>query len=199
MLGKGALLETKGELFCDALPSPFGPVWLVSNREGLRFVLREASEARFYTEIEIRTGVIPRRDSTKFARWRQLFADYFSGRKVSFDGPISWISGSAFQTRIWKKMLEIPHGEVRSYRWIADQLGMEGAARAVGNACGKNPLPIVVPCHRVVHQDGSLGGYTGGLEIKKRLLTIEGLPLAGGDPSNAAMPKLLFNVLHKEK
>jgi methylated-DNA-[protein]-cysteine S-methyltransferase len=71
-------------------------------------------------------------------------------------------------------MLKIPYGEVRSYRWIADRLKVGPAARAVGNACGKNPLPIVVPCHRVVRHDGSLGGYTGGMEIKRKLLTIEG-------------------------
>lgn len=74
-------------------------------------------------------------------------------------------------------MRKIPYGELRSYRWIAEELKMGAAVRAVGNACGKNPLPIVVPCHRVIRHDGSLGGYTGGVEIKKKLLAIEGAPV----------------------
>lgn len=172
MLKTGSLMES-GEFFYDSYLSPLGPIWIVSNQEGLCFILRQRSESRFFTEIRDQTGFIPQRDSTRFNRWRQLFDVYFSGKKVSFDEPISWIIGTAFQRAIWKKMLEISYGEVRSYQWIADQLALGRAARAVGNACGRNPLPIVVPCHRVVHQDGSLGGYKGGIDIKERLLAIE--------------------------
>ncbi len=177
MLKKGDLMESKDEFFYDLFPSPLGPLWLVSNREGLCFIFRKATEPGFLTEIRSQAGLIPRKDSTRFDRWRPLLTIYFSGQKVLFEEPISWTVGTPFQKRIWKKMLEIPYGEVRSYRWLADQLAMGPAARAVGNACGKNPLPIVVPCHRVVHHDGSLGGYTGGVEIKKKLLAIEGFPV----------------------
>ncbi|HZR46187.1 MAG TPA: methylated-DNA--[protein]-cysteine S-methyltransferase [Candidatus Manganitrophaceae bacterium] len=170
-------MESQHEFFYDFFPSPLGPLWMVSNREGLCFILREESQPAFLAGIAACAGFIPRRDSTRFGRWRQLFTGYFSGKRVLFDEPISWTVGTSFQKKIWNQMRKIPHGELRSYRWIADELKMGAAARAVGNACGKNPLPIVVPCHRVVRHDGSLGGYTGGIGIKKKLLAIEGAPV----------------------
>lgn len=84
---------------------------------------------------------------------------------------------SAFALRVWRQIARIPRGEVRSYGRIARALGRPQAARAVGQACGRNPVPLVVPCHRVVASDGSLGGFAAGLEVKRRLLALEGAPV----------------------
>lgn len=92
-----------------------------------------------------------------------------------------WVSqieqgkGTVFQKRVWKILLKIPKGKTRSYRWVAQKMGQPEAVRAVANACGKNPYAPFVPCHRVVRSDGSLGGYSGGLSVKKKLLRREGV------------------------
>jgi methylated-DNA-[protein]-cysteine S-methyltransferase len=109
---------------------------------------------------------------------RQLRA-YFGGELRQFDLPLD-LRGSEFQMRVWNALLGIPFGETRSYRQIAQAIGSLKAVRAVGAANGANPIPIVVPCHRVIGSSGKLVGYGGGLPLKKRLLELEGalaLPL----------------------
>jgi len=88
------------------------------------------------------------------------------------------LTEDGFQARVWKEIQKIPRGEVRSYGRIAKALRRPGAARAVGQACGSNPIPLVIPCHRVVASDGSMGGFSAGLTIKRRLLELEGFRLA---------------------
>lgn len=88
--------------------------------------------------------------------------------------PLDWSGATGFQRRVWAALLKIPRGEVRSYAQIARQIGSPGAARAVGAACGANPIPLLVPCHRVVAARGGLGGFSAGLAWKVRLLTREG-------------------------
>lgn len=103
----------------------------------------------------------------------QQLSAYFSGDLIDFDLPVA-PQGSDFQRRVWAALREIPYGEVRSYGEVARSLGMTGqAARAVGLANGRNPVPVVVPCHRVVGADGSLTGYGGGLGRKQELLRLE--------------------------
>ena len=103
----------------------------------------------------------------------QLIA-FLEGKRRELDFPIDLSGGSAFQRRVWRAILRIPYGRVRSYKWVALRVGGAGYARAVGHALGANPVPIVIPCHRVVAQDASLGGFTGGLKTKRRLLQLEG-------------------------
>lgn len=103
---------------------------------------------------------------------RQLEA-YFAGTLKVFDLPLD-LQGTPFQVRVWRELERIPYGETRSYMQIASALGAEKAVRAVGAANGANPIPIVVPCHRVIGAGGKLVGYGGGLPLKKRLLTLEG-------------------------
>ena len=107
---------------------------------------------------------------------RQL-GRYFAGRKKPFFLPLAPL-GTPFQRRVWAQLQRIPYGERRTYAEVAQAIGRPRAARAVGSACGANPLPIAVPCHRVVGQGGRLGGYSGGLEVKRFLLEIEGRRLA---------------------
>jgi O-6-methylguanine DNA methyltransferase len=100
---------------------------------------------------------------------------YLAGKARSFALPLDWGDHSPFQMKVWEVLRGIPYGRVRSYGWVARKIGKPRAARAVGAACGANPVPLLVPCHRVVAGDGSLGGFSGGLPNKKRLLKLEGV------------------------
>jgi methylated-DNA-[protein]-cysteine S-methyltransferase len=102
---------------------------------------------------------------------RRALADYFAGRPPQL--PAFDLAGSDFQRSVWRALLDIPFGELRTYGELAQQLGRPGAARAVGAANGRNPVAILVPCHRVVAAGGRLGGYGGGLEVKRKLLAHE--------------------------
>jgi len=104
---------------------------------------------------------------------RQL-EEYFAGTRMVFDLPLA-PQGTAFQLRVWKALLEIPFGRAVSYSDIANAIGNPKAVRAVGLANGRNPIPVVIPCHRVIGKDGSLTGYGGGLPIKEKLLALEGI------------------------
>jgi methylated-DNA-[protein]-cysteine S-methyltransferase len=101
-------------------------------------------------------------------------AAYLAGKRRDVDVPIDLSGGSAFQRRVWQVIRRIPYGRVRSYKWVASRVGGARYARAVGLALGANPVPLVIPCHRVVTSDGSLGGFTGGVYLKRRLLALEG-------------------------
>ncbi len=100
---------------------------------------------------------------------------YLSGKARSFDLPLDLDGPPSFRIKVWKVLQTIPYGRVRSYGWVARKVGKPKAARAVGGACGANPVPLLVPCHRVVAGDGSLGGFSAGLGVKKRLLKLEGI------------------------
>jgi methylated-DNA-[protein]-cysteine S-methyltransferase len=104
---------------------------------------------------------------------RQLRA-YAAGKPVCFKCRLDLSAGTPFQQKVWRVLQTIPHGQTRSYAWVAKEIGRPTAVRAVGAACGANPVGIIVPCHRVAASDGSLGGYTGGLKWKRRLLKLEG-------------------------
>ena len=106
---------------------------------------------------------------------------YLAGKSRTLDFPLDLSSGTSFQRKVWQTALRIPYGRARSYRWIASKIGGTRYARAVGNALGSNPVPLIVPCHRVVAHDASLGGFSCGLTVKRKLLDLEGtLPLLKG-------------------
>ena len=105
---------------------------------------------------------------------RRQLDDYFAGRRRAFETPIDWRLVRGFAGDVLRATARIPFGETASYREVAAAAGSPNAYRAAGNALGSNPVPIVVPCHRVLHAGGGLGGYTGGLERKRYLLTLEG-------------------------
>jgi len=108
-----------------------------------------------------------------FSNLINRFQAYFSGQKVDFSDTLDYSGFTPFQCAVWEAARRIPYGQTRSYGWVALQVGKPNAARAVGQALGKNPFPIIVPCHRVLAGDGGLGGFSGGLETKKLLLTLE--------------------------
>ena len=103
----------------------------------------------------------------------QLVA-YIAGTRREFSFSVDYSAGTPFQRKVWKAITRIPYGRVRSYQWVAMRVGGKEYARAVGMALGANPVPIVVPCHRIISHDGSLGGFSCGLPLKRRLLSLEG-------------------------
>jgi methylated-DNA-[protein]-cysteine S-methyltransferase len=108
-----------------------------------------------------------------FADLAERLRLYFTGGKVNFPDELDLSGATPFQRRVWEKTRLIPYGETRSYLWVAGQVGNPKAARAVGQALSKNPLSIIVPCHRVIASDGGLGGFGGGAEMKRYLLRLE--------------------------
>lgn len=100
---------------------------------------------------------------------------YFNNENVSFPDELDLSMSTPFQGAVWQQTRLIPYGETKSYRWVAEKVGKPGAARAVGQALGRNPFLIIVPCHRVVASDGGLGGFGGGLDMKRWLLRMEGI------------------------
>ena len=99
--------------------------------------------------------------------------EYINGQRQVFDIPLDLSTGTPFQQKVWQALRQIPYGETISYAQLANHIGQPTACRAVANANGKNPISLIIPCHRVIASDGKLGGYTGGIEIKQTLLDIE--------------------------
>ena len=99
--------------------------------------------------------------------------EYHAGQRQVFDMPIALYTGTPFQQKVWQALRQIPYGQTISYAQLANHIGQPTACRAVANANGKNPISLIIPCHRVIASDGKLGGYTGGIEIKQTLLDIE--------------------------
>ena len=106
---------------------------------------------------------------------RSTIEAYLEGKVRRLDVPVDFNGQTPFHRKVWEVLQRIPYGRVRSYGWVARKVGKPKAARAVGAACGANPVPLLVPCHRVIAGDGSLGGFSGGLGVKKRLLKLEGI------------------------
>ena len=110
----------------------------------------------------------------KFTRLIESLRAYFDGKKVCFDDiKIDLSAATPFRAAVWEVTRSIPYGDTRSYRWVAGQIGRPEATRAVGQALGRNPLPVIVPCHRVITSDGSLGGFALGRDVKAMLLSLE--------------------------
>ena len=147
------------------MDSPVGTLRLVADRGGLRRI-RLAPEDP--PQPSWRHG-----GATLAAAVRQL-DEYFERRRTAFELPLA-TGGTSFQQAVWRLLREIPYGHTLSYGELARRLGRPGAARAVGAANRANPLPIVVPCHRVIGGDGSLTGYAGGVHVKRELLRLEGV------------------------
>ncbi|MFF8556994.1 methylated-DNA--[protein]-cysteine S-methyltransferase [Streptomyces sp. NPDC015501] len=158
--------------------SPYGPLTLVAT-DGVLSALY-MSDQRHRPAQE--TFGVP--DPAPFGEAVRQLGEYFAGDRTAFDLPLS-LAGTPFQRSVWAALAEIPYGETRTYGELAAELGRPGASRAVGLANGKNPVGIIVPCHRVIGASGSLTGYGGGLDRKQRLLAFESAGTRGG-------PQLLF-------
>ena len=173
-----ATLERTGHpvIRFDWLPTPVGRVFVGLSAQGVCDVtFGESSEDGYRRRLAARAPEVWR-DRTAVADALAEFDAYFSGRSTRFSLRVDLRGLPAFTARVLRATQEIPFGTVLSYGDVARQLGSPSASRAVGGALGRNPVPIIVPCHRVVAQGGKLGGFTGGLEVKKTLLEIEGHP-----------------------
>jgi len=162
-------------LFYSVYRSPFGLVGFVGSEEGLmhlgfyrgrrnfeKFLEERYPEAEFGEEV--------------FSRLVKLLDLYFKGVRIDLDYPLI-LKGSEFQLKVWEKVREIGYGEVRSYGWIAKRIGMPKAARAVGRAVASNPVALIIPCHRVIRSDGTIGGFGYGVGLKRKLLKLEGVEI----------------------
>lgn len=158
------------------VPSPIGPLQAGYRDGRIVFVsLTDTGETAIADRIAARLGR-PARHVDPAPEWvGQAIAEAFAGRRARYL-PIDLSDLSPFDRAVLEKAREIPPGEIRTYTWIAREIGHPGAVRAVGTALGHNPIPFLVPCHRVVRSDLSLGGYAFGLDLKQRLLRAEGLP-----------------------
>jgi methylated-DNA-[protein]-cysteine S-methyltransferase len=159
-------------LLIAATPRGLLRVWLTGDRARFESELHRLTPGENWREASWQAGrEAP--PSGLLADAARQFNEYFDGRRTSFDLRLD-MRGTPFQVRVWKALLEIPFGETCSYGQLAARIGAPKAVRAVGAANGRNQLPIVVPCHRVIGADGSLHGFTGGLHLKQALLDLEG-------------------------
>jgi methylated-DNA-[protein]-cysteine S-methyltransferase len=143
---------------------------------GLLFDEEQLGEARAWLEKH-RPGARWQADRAPFEAFgaTDRLTRYFAGERIGFEDVPMDLIGTPFQREVWSTLSRIPYGEVWTYRRLAEEIGRPKATRAVGAANGRNPLPVLLPCHRVVGADGTLTGYRGGLAAKKRLLAIEGI------------------------
>jgi methylated-DNA-[protein]-cysteine S-methyltransferase len=157
------------------LESPIGELLVFVTPRGLLRV-KYADEPIEGVLADVAARVSPRilRAPSRTDAVRRELDGYFALRRRSFDLPIDWSLVGGFAGRVLRETARIPFGDIRSYGQVASRAGSPRAARAAGNALGSNPIPIVVPCHRVLHANGSLGGYSGGLDRKRYLLALEG-------------------------
>jgi methylated-DNA-[protein]-cysteine S-methyltransferase len=166
--------ERGADLFYAVEPSPLGELLLVAGRRGL-VALHYPPVDRDGTLTALAERRSPRivESAAALDPWRRELGEYFDGSRRRFQAPIDWQDIEGFRRRVLEATVAIPYGAWESYKTVAGKAGSPAAARAAGNALGSNPLPIVIPCHRVRHAAGGLGGYTGGLERKELLLALE--------------------------
>jgi len=157
------------------LKTPVGCLKAVASNDGLVAILWENDNPR-----RVPLGEMMERPSDAVLKLteRQLM-EYFDGKRRSFDIPLDF-AGTSFQKQVWQAFLKIPYGETRTYGEIAREIGKPVAGGAVGAACGRNPISIIAPCHRVIGAGGALGGFGGGLEVKRYLLDFE-----SGEPAQS--------------
>jgi methylated-DNA-[protein]-cysteine S-methyltransferase len=157
--------------------SPFGTLLLAKTPRGLvRLGLPGEDAEAMLADLAGRISPRVLEDPARLDEERRELDDYFAGRRHAFELPIDWQLSHGFLLRARQGIAAIPYGETRTYTDLARGAGNERAVRAAGSACSRNPIPLVVPCHRVLRSDGSLGGYAGGLEMKERLLELEQRP-----------------------
>jgi methylated-DNA-[protein]-cysteine S-methyltransferase len=157
--------------------SPFGTLLLAKTPQGLvRIGLPNEDPDELLADLAGRISPRVLEAPAGLDEERRELEDYFAGRRRAFELPIDWQLSHGFLLRARQGIVAIPYGETRTYTDLARGAGNERAVRAAGSACSRNPIPLVVPCHRVLRSDGSLGGYAGGLGMKEKLLDLERNP-----------------------
>ena len=154
--------------YYEVVPSPIGALRLVASGQGLAAILWENENPR---RVRL-ANLVENSEHRMLRRTKKELNEYFSAKRKAFTVPLD-MRGTLFQKQVWDALLGIPYGETRTYGQLAKQLGNPNATRAVGAANGRNPIAIIVPCHRVVGFDGKLTGFAGGLDAKAHLLMLE--------------------------
>lgn len=168
----------EGAMRWRGFPSPFGRMYAAATDRGLvRVSWLQPDDASFERELrELLPGrpTVESPDHPLLVETERQLGEYFRGEREAFDLPVDLEALPRFSKRVLEALRDVPYGEVVAYSDLARRIGRPRASRAVGNALNRNPIAIVVPCHRVIRSDGTLGGYGGGIEFKERLLTVEG-------------------------
>ena len=153
-------IQRHSEYLYDTFESPLGTLYLLFTGETLKGIAFKKPRG------PCRKGKSP--------NWiKNELREYFETGLEKFSQKIGFTQGTKFEKTIWQTLHEIPYGETRTYKWLAEKIGNPRATRAVGRALSRNPFPIILPCHRIIESDGSIGGYSSGVDIKRRLLEIE--------------------------
>lgn len=177
-LTRGALAAADADGLVDvgwgAVDSPVGTLHVAATAAGVVSVAWEGQDWEPRVAAAVSPRIVPLPARVDEAR-RQL-DDYFAHRRTTFDLPVDWSLSAGFRRTVLQVLVDVPYGQVVTYRDLAERTGRPGASRAVGGAMASNPVPIIVPCHRVLQTGGGLGGYSGagGLDTKRTLLVLEG-------------------------
>jgi len=144
--------------FFDSFKSPLGNIYMIFNGKSLVGIA--------FKKPGMKRGKAP-------ASFQKELRDYFDGKLKDFSQQTMFEEGTDFERHVWEAICDVPYGETRTYKWLAERVGSPEGSRAVGQALSKNPIPIVVPCHRIIESNGKIGGYSSGVRIKRRLLEME--------------------------
>ncbi len=147
--------------FYDILESPLGTLYLMFTTSALIGISFQKPKGIVFKKAEAASVV------------KKELNEYFKKGRRKFTCKTAFVTGTVFERNVWNLLKEIPYGETRTYKWMAERIGKQQAFRAVGKALSRNPIPIIFPCHRIIESDGSIGGYSSGKDFKRRLLDIE--------------------------
>lgn len=154
--------------YFKTIVSPIGPITITATDSYLTSLMWGATVKKSLTSVELK------KSNAIITKTERQLKEYFSNNRKTFDIPLS-TTGTDFQKQVWEELTKIPYGETISYGEQARRMSKPNATRAVGAANGKNPIGIIIPCHRVIGSNGTLTGFAGGIEVKRRLLAIEGI------------------------
>lgn len=170
------------KIFYSDVESPIGKIWLARSNKGLLRLDFPCAEEKFLKGLGTQTKAEPEYRPSKLDDISNWLDSYFEGKKMEYKEPFD-LRGTDFQKKVWRAIYGIPRGKLASYGQLAESIKKPKASRAVGNAVGQNPIAIIIPCHRVVWSNGGIGGFGGGLPIKRFLLNVENiLPEVEGTP-----------------
>jgi len=179
------------KIFYSDIDSPMGTIWVAKSQEGLIRLNLPCSEQKFLEELGTQITDEPVYRPSKLDDISEWLTKYFKGEKNQYTEPFD-LRGTKFQKTVWKAIYKIPYGKLTSYRELAKSIKKPNAARAVGNAVGQNPISIIIPCHRVVWNNGGIGGFGGGLDRKRFLLNIEGILPGNGSSAEKGVDLRTF-------
>jgi methylated-DNA-[protein]-cysteine S-methyltransferase len=168
-----------------------GNLWAAKSQIGLLRLNLPCSEEKFLKELSGQTSVEPEYRPSKLDNLSLWLEEYFKGNNKKYAEKFD-LRGSEFQKKVWKSIYKIPYGKLKSYGLLAKEINKPKASRAVGNAVGQNPIAIIIPCHRVIWNNGGIGGFGGGLDRKRFLLNVEGILPSSKDKAEKGVDLRVF-------